>query len=123
MPSPQRAAPHALVISTDPLTAALLGLLLQLEQVPVVYHEGDGEPLDVVFERVRPTVVLVDVDHPDGFSEAFTVRARSAGARVVAFSPTLETAEVEGRAAERGVSCLGLPTVRADFAAAIAAAS
>ena len=109
----------ALVISTDPLTAALLGLLLHLEQVPVVYHEAGGEALDAVFDRVRPTLVLVDIDHPDGFSEAFTVRAQAAGARVVAYSPGRLTDDVHERAAARGVAWFALPTVRQTFAAAL----
>jgi hypothetical protein len=109
----------ALVVSTDPLTAALLGLLLQVEQVPAVYHEGGPEPLTAVFDRVGPTVVLVDIDHPDGFSEAFTSHAQSAGARVIAYSPARLTDEVRDRAVARGLGWFALPTVRQAFAAAI----
>jgi DNA-binding response OmpR family regulator len=116
-----RDARHALVISTDPLTGALLGLLLQLEQVSVTYHEGDGEPLEAAFDRVRPALVLVDVDHPDGFSAAFVAKAQAVGVRVVAFSPTRGSDVVEARAATRGVAWFGLPTVRETFAAAIRA--
>lgn len=119
MPPTVRAARHALVISTDPLTGALLGLLLQLEQVSVTYHEGSGEPLEGAFDRVRPALVLVDVDHPDGFGEAFMAKAQAAGARVVAFSPTRGSEVVEARAGARGVAWFGLPTVRETFAAAI----
>ncbi|HWZ60197.1 MAG TPA: hypothetical protein VNW46_14565 [Gemmatimonadaceae bacterium] len=109
----------ALVISTDPLTAALLGLLLQVEQVPAVYHASGAEPLLAEFDRVRPTVVLVDIDHPDGFSEAFTSHAQSAGARVIVYSPARLTDEVRDRAVARGLGWFGLPTVRTTFAAAI----
>jgi CheY-like chemotaxis protein len=108
----------ALVISTDPLTAALLGLLLQLEQVPVVYEVGD-EVLQALFDRVRPTLVLVDVDHPDGFSDVFMAHAQERGARVVAYSPRRLMEDVRESAAARGVGWFALPTVRATFAAVI----
>jgi CheY-like chemotaxis protein len=109
----------ALVISTDPLTAALLGLLLQLEQVPVAYEVGD-EALQALFDRVRPTLVLVDVDHPDGFSEVFMAHARERGARLVAYSPRRLMEDVRESAAARGVEWLALPTVRSAFASMIA---
>jgi DNA-binding response OmpR family regulator len=108
----------ALVVSTDPLTAALLGLLLHLEQVPVVYETG-GEALQALFDRVRPTLVLVDVDHPDGFSDAFTAHAQANTARVVAYSPGRPTEDVRMLATARGVGWFALPILRAAFAAVI----
>jgi DNA-binding response OmpR family regulator len=108
----------ALVISTDPLTAALLGLLLQLEQVPVVYETG-AELLLALFDRVQPTLVLVDVDHPDGFSATFTAHAQANGARVVAYSAARLTEDVRTLASARGLGWFGLPTLRGTFSAVI----
>jgi DNA-binding response OmpR family regulator len=111
----------ALVISTDPMTAALLGLLLELESYHVVYHEGE-EALAVLFDRVRPVMVLVDVDHPDGFSEAFTAYVRDAGGRVLAFSPGRLRDDVRELATARQLPWFALPIDRATFAAALASA-
>lgn len=111
----------ALVISTDPMTAALLGLLLQLEHYHAVFHEGE-EAVAVVFDRVHPTLILVDVDHPDGFSEAFTIYAREAGARVLAFSPGRLREDVRDLAMARHLAWFALPIDRATFATALASA-
>jgi DNA-binding response OmpR family regulator len=98
----------AIVISTETEIAAILRQLLTHDGYQVWSEEG-SEPLDAVLERVRPRLVLVDVDHLEAFSSGFIKRARGIGAAVVAFSPGRHEGEVRVLAATHGLAAFGLP--------------
>jgi DNA-binding response OmpR family regulator len=103
-----------LIVSTDPLLAALLGLLVELQGHRPVFDQGGESPAEAL-ARHHPRLVLVDADHHDGFSAAFLERARRSGAGVVVFSPGRPDGEVRQLARERGLVALALPTDRVAF--------
>ena len=104
-----------LVVSTDPVIGGLLGLLVELEEHRPVYAAGEPSP-QAALVRHRPQLVLVDVEHRDGFSPEFLAHAERAGVNVLAFGHRHPAGEVHRRAVECGVPYVLLPIDRATFA-------
>jgi DNA-binding response OmpR family regulator len=109
-----------LIISPDPLLAALVGLLVELEGHRLAFA-GSDESAVAALRRTSPRLVLVDADHPDSFSEGFLTDARRHGARVVIFSPATRR-ELREQARERGLAWLALPSDNHTFARTLAEA-
>jgi DNA-binding response OmpR family regulator len=103
------ASPTVLIVSTDPLMAALLAAFAELERYAVALHDEETESPDDALARSRPALVLVDIDHHDGFAPAFLARLRTSGVAVVAFSPGRLAAEVRDRAEPLGLPWLPIP--------------
>jgi hypothetical protein len=76
---------HAvLILSADPLAAALLGAAVELAgHVP--HFVRQGEPARDALLRVRPRLVLVDCDHDESCTDEFVGPALMTGARVMLF--------------------------------------
>jgi hypothetical protein len=110
-----------LVVSTDPVIGGLLGLLVELEEHRPVFAAGELSPQAAV-NRHRPHLVLVDVEHRDGFSPEFLAHAEQQGVSVVAFGHRHPPGELRGLAEARGLSWLALPTDRATFTRTLAEA-
>jgi DNA-binding response OmpR family regulator len=104
----------ALIVSTDAMIGALLGVYAEAAGYRAAFDDGDRSPADAV-GRYRPTVILVDVDHRDGFSPAFIRRQQEAGIPVIAFSPRRERHEVEQRARAFGLPSFALPIELSGF--------
>jgi DNA-binding NarL/FixJ family response regulator len=100
----------ALIISRDPVAAALLGALSELQRLgPVFYRDAEGASALSLLEEARPVVAVVDVAHDSGASPQFFRRAAALGARVVIFG-NHETDELTRRcAAEYGLDAVVLP--------------
>ena len=75
---------RVLVVDDDPTVRNVLSTLLGFEGVDVSMAE-DGVAALAMAERLRPDVVLLDVNLPgkDGFEVCRELKARAAGERVV----------------------------------------
>jgi DNA-binding NtrC family response regulator len=73
-----------LVVSPDPLSAALLGAAIELAGHAPRFPQHD-ESARAALMRVRPRLVAVDCDHDDACSEAFLGPALMTGSRVILF--------------------------------------
>lgn len=73
-----------LIISSDPLAAALLGAAVELAgHMP--HFPGKEERVRAALLRVRPRLILVDCDHEDACTDEFVGPAIMTGARVILF--------------------------------------
>jgi CheY-like chemotaxis protein len=111
----------AIVISTEAEIATILRELLTHDGYQVRTEDG-SEPLDVVLDRLRPRLVLIDVDHAVAFSAAFIERARGIGAAVVACGPGRPEGEVRALAAVHNVAAFGFPIQLSQFRETLRAA-
>lgn len=73
-----------LIISTDPLAAALLGAAVELVGHQPRFSEPDEAPREAL-RRVRPRAVLIDGEHADACTESFIGPALMTGARLLVF--------------------------------------
>ena len=73
-----------LVLSPDPLAAALLGAAIELAGHVPRFPQPD-EVARTALLRVRPRLVVIDCDHQDGCSDAFIGPALMTGSRVLLF--------------------------------------
>jgi hypothetical protein len=78
--------PHStvLVLSSDPLLAALLGALLETLGFPPAFAAAGERPRDTLV-RLRPWAVLLDCDHGDACGDSFLGPAAMMGTRVLIF--------------------------------------
>jgi hypothetical protein len=71
-----------LILSPDPLAAALLGAVVEVAGDQPHFPELT-EPAPGALRRVRPRVVLVDAGHEEACSDEFVEPALMSGARVL----------------------------------------
>ena len=74
----------ALILSADPLAAALIGAAVELAGVPPAFA-GSNESRWAALRRVRPTCVLMSCDDPAVSDDAFLGPAMMTGARLFLF--------------------------------------
>ena len=106
-----------LIVSTDSPTATLLGAFAEVEGYEVSIHDDARESPHAAIRRSRPDLILIDIDHPDGFAPDFLGHVRTEGIRAVAFSPGRLTSEVHERAEPYGLPTITLPVDPAAFRA------
>lgn len=107
-----------LIVSTEPLIAALLAAWVELDgAVPLFLRPGEHVLGGI--ERGHPHLLLVDIGHADGAAPASLARARLAGIGVVLFSPDRRAIEVETVARKRGVPWFTLPMAREQFSSVL----
>lgn len=101
----------ALILSHDPVAAALLGGSAELAGLEPAFPRGD-EPIRATVRRLRPACVLADCDREDASVEGFIGPAMMMGVRVVVFCSSHDEAAL-GRArrlAQRyGIAFFQLP--------------
>ncbi len=97
-----------LVLSSDPLAAALVAAAAELAGYVPQFALEQESPRDALL-RTWPRVVLVDCDHDDACTEAFFGPALMAGARIAVFRSTRTRRAFEPIAAEFGVRTFELP--------------
>lgn len=110
-PDPRSAAmpaPSALIFSTDPLAAALLGAVIELAGARPVFG-APGERARDALLRVRPVLALVDCDDEDTCTEGFLGPALMTGASVVVFSSQRSERDMTSLIMRLGVRSLRLP--------------
>ena len=88
-----------LIFSTDPLTAPLIGAMVELPSYAPVFPARAESPRDAVM-RLRPGAALVDCDHDDACAETFFGPAMMIGVRVAVFSSKRSVRTLEPIAAE-----------------------
>jgi DNA-binding response OmpR family regulator len=115
------ASDKLLIISTDPLVAALLGLWAEFAHYRPVFDQGE-EPPQAAVERHRPGLLLVDIEHRDGASDTFLQRQRAAGRPVVLYGSERTREAVRSRAERHGLEWLVLPAERSALADTLAKA-
>jgi len=108
-----------LVVSTDSFAGALLGAFLEVEGYEVAFHDDARETPEAAVARAQPRIIIVDVDHPDAFTQPVLDRHRAMGITIVAFSPTRASAEVLERATPHKLKWFALPADRETICAAL----
>ena len=113
---------HAvLILSADPLAAALLGAALELAGHVALFPQREESARGALL-RLRPRVVLVDCDHEEACNEAFVGPAMMLGARVLLFAAPGEGAAATGFAARLGLTIMELPVDQEQLASHLRAA-
>jgi len=97
-----------LIISSDPLAAALLGAAVELAGHMPHFGRVDERPRAALL-RVRPRLVLVDCDHEEGCSDEFVGPAIMTGARVVLFRSNRSTADRAAFSERLGLRIVDMP--------------
>ena len=99
-----------LILAREPLVAALLGMLLELEKYEPAFARPGESPEDAV-RRVRPFLILIlDGSVDDARSDVF--HARLKGAPVVLFATPRTEATVRVIANERRIPWFTMPVER-----------
>lgn len=107
-PSYSRRAKTALILSPDPLGAALLGVAIELAGLRVSYA-ADGESPPDCIRRVKPVAVLVDVTHPITADPASLGPALMTGATVIFFGSARKLRDAAVLASSSRAATLALP--------------
>jgi hypothetical protein len=103
-----------LILSTDPLAAALLGAAVELAgHLPHFALPGEGPRAALL--RLRPRVVLVDCDDGEACSDEVIGPALMTGARVQLFSAHRSARDASALADRLGLTLLRLPMEHDDF--------
>ena len=103
-----------LILSADPLAAALLGAAVELAgHVPSFPQPHEGARAALI--RLRPRVVLVDCDHDEACSEEVIGPALMTGASVQLFSAPRSARNATALAHRLGLTLVRLPMEHGDF--------
>lgn len=78
--------PVALIVSSNPVLAALLAALVEPAEVEIAFPQP-GEDARTAVLRARPALVLADCDHPDTGSDFFVGPVLMTGASLAMFCP------------------------------------
>jgi hypothetical protein len=97
-----------LVLSSDPLAAALLGAAIELAGLAPRFAHFAEPPRDALL-RVRPRLVLIDCYHEDACSEAFVGPALMTGSQVLLFRSRRTRRDVADMAERLGVRTVEMP--------------
>lgn len=97
-----------LILSTDPLAAALLGAAVELAgHVPRFALPAEGARTALL--RLRPRAVLIDCDHDEACSDAFVGPALMTGAHVHFVRSARTRRDIGDTARRLGVRVIDLP--------------
>ncbi len=113
-------ADAVLILSADPLAAALLGAVVELAGHAPHFANGGEAPRDAL-RRVRPRVALVDCDHEEACSDAFAGPALMTGAKVILFRSRRTRSRTSEVAERLSLPVLELPTDQATLMRELAA--
>jgi hypothetical protein len=97
-----------LVLSSDPLAAALLGAAIELAGHAPRFPQSDESPRSALL-RVRPRLVVIDCDHEDACAEAFIGPALMTGSQVVLFRSRRTRRDVSEMANRLGLRTVEMP--------------
>jgi hypothetical protein len=98
-----------LILTPQPMTGALLGMLVELAQLEPVFANPDERPEDAL-SRLLPLLVIIADANVDAYrSDLFLARAQHRGVNVVVFGSS-GGHDVASWARERGLPYLVLPT-------------
>jgi hypothetical protein len=111
-PGAQPQTSTVLVLARDAVIAALLGLLLELEDYDAVFPGPDERPEDAIARLRPPLIVLLDGTLDTAESDLFHARAAARGSRVVLFSEPPAAHEVRAIARRRDIAYVSMPVDR-----------
>lgn len=97
-----------LVLSSDPLAAALLGAAIELAGHVPRFPSSDEVARSALL-RIRPRLVVIDCDHEDGCSDAFIGPALMTGSRVLLFRSRRTRRDVTELTERLGLQVLDMP--------------
>jgi hypothetical protein len=97
-----------LVLSEDPLAAALLAAATELAGYAPRFPLPN-EPSRTALRRVRPGLVLVDCDHTEACTDEFVGPALMTGSRVLLFRSPRTRRDVSGLSARIGLRVAEMP--------------
>lgn len=110
-----------LILSDEPVVAALVGLLVEMAGRQPVFANPDETTAEAL-DRLRPrAVVLVDCALDVARSDLFFAKAAQKHTGVIVFGPDASAHRIGEIAAERSIPWLVLPPTADDVADAIAA--
>ena len=113
---------RVLVIATDPVVGALLGMLLDPAHYEPTFPQHGERPEDALARVRPPLVILLDGAQEAARSDLFLARAQRSRAALVLFAPPGDTAATEATRASartRGVPWVALPIDRAALTRAL----
>ena len=120
--SPHPPRIQVLVLAREAVIAALVGMLLELEDYEPVFAAPDERAEDAI-RRLRPRLIVVlDGQLPEARSDLFYARCAQSGARVCLFSEPVAADEVRAAARARRVGFFTMPVDRRDLGAALSLA-
>ena len=103
-----------LVLSSDPLAAALLGAAIELAGHAPRFPKPAESPRNALL-RVRPRLVVIDCDHEDACSEAFVGPALMTGSQVVLFRSRRTRHDASEMAGRLGLRTVEMPQEHASL--------
>lgn len=104
---------RVLVLARETVLAALIGLLLELEDYEPVFAQPDERPEDAIRRLNPPLIVMLDGELESARSDLFYARASASGARIVLFSEPVAAEEVRAMARQRMLPWVEMPVDRA----------
>jgi hypothetical protein len=90
-----------LILARETVIAALIGMLLEMEDFEPEFAQPDERPEDALSRLRPPLVIVIDCGLDAARSDLFFARAAAARARVVLFSEPLAAADVRDAARAR----------------------
>ena len=97
-----------LVLSSDPLSAALLGAAIELAGHVPRFPQSE-EAARAALLRVRPRLVLIDCDHEDGCTDGFIGPALMTGSRVLLFKSRRTRRDATELSQRLGIGVMDMP--------------
>jgi hypothetical protein len=101
-----------LILARETVIAALLGMLLELDDYEPVFAAPDEPPHDALARVRPPLVVVLDGELDSASSDVFYARAVASRARVVLFSQPFAAHDVRSMAGARQLPYFELPVDR-----------
>ncbi len=112
-----------LILARETVIAALIGMLLEMEDYEPVYARPDERPEDALSRLRPPLVIVLDGELDAARSDLFLARAGAARARVVLFSEPLAAEAVQAAARERRLPYFSMPVDRATLGQVLTSAT
>ncbi|HUF28336.1 MAG TPA: hypothetical protein VMM18_15265 [Gemmatimonadaceae bacterium] len=114
---------RVLILSEQPLLAALVGMIIESGSLEAVFAEP-GERAEDAITRIRPLlVILLDADMNASGSDLFFVKAARRGVPVLLFRAPGSAVDIEAIAEARQLRWISLPVDGARLVGVIAALS
>jgi len=98
-----------LILTPQPMTGALLGMLVELSQLEPVFADPNERPEDALTRYVPLLVIIADGDVDTFKSDLFLARATHRGIGVIVFG-IMQRGDTQRWAKQRGLPYLELPT-------------
>jgi CheY-like chemotaxis protein len=116
----QKSKARVLVLASDAVIAALVGMLLEMDGYDPAFP-APGEAAEQALARLRaPLIVCADCEIPEMQSDLFFARVARSSARIVVFGRRESEVRLKELAARRGVEYFTLPTDKATLARVLA---